>query len=304
LSSGGGGHGRAASPDGLVDAPRAVAAWAAGGELRTLAGRRVFVRARAGAGTPLLLLHGFPTSSFDFHALWELLGDRALATLDLPGFGLSEKPPVANSLLRQADVVEAALADLGIGEAALIAHDMGTSVATELLARALDGRATFTMRGALLFNGSIVIERASLTAGQRLLRSPLGPLAARLTSGPAFRRALARTFSPGHPMPSREADAAWWLMHRGRGERHLHRLVHYLGERTRYADRWHGAIRDWPGRLELLWGLQDPVATTAVLGAVRSLRPQAPVHELADLGHYPHLEDPPRVAAIVRELTA
>jgi len=40
-----------------------------------LAGRRVFVRARAGAGTPVLLLHGFPTSSFDFHALWELLGD-------------------------------------------------------------------------------------------------------------------------------------------------------------------------------------------------------------------------------------
>jgi len=187
---------------------------------------------------------------------------------------------------------------------ALVAHDMGTSVATELLARALDGRATFTTRGVLLFNGSIVIERASLTTGQRLLRSPLGPLAARLTSGPSFRRALARTFSPGHPMPPQEADAAWWLMHRGRGERHLHRLVHYLGERTRYADRWHGAIRDWRGRLELLWGLQDPVATTAVLGAVRSLRPHAPVHELADLGHYPHVEDPPRVAVIVRGLAA
>jgi pimeloyl-ACP methyl ester carboxylesterase len=287
-----------------VGAPQAVAAWAAGGELRTLAGRRVFVRSRAGTGTPLLLLHGFPTSSFDFHVLWELLGDRSLVTLDLPGFGLSEKPPVPNSLLRQADVVETALSDLGIGEAALVAHDMGTSVATELLARALDGRATFTTRGALLFNGSIVIERASLTVGQRLLRSPLGPLAARLTSGRSFRRALARTFSPGHPMAPQEADAAWWLMHRDRGERHLHRLVHYLGERTRYADRWHGAIRDWRGHLELLWGLQDPVATTAVLGAVQSLRPQAPVHELADLGHYPQVEDPPRVAAIVRGLGA
>jgi len=53
----------------------------------------------------VLLLHGFPTSSFDFHALWELLGDRALVTLDLPGFGLSDKPPVANSLLRQAGAV-------------------------------------------------------------------------------------------------------------------------------------------------------------------------------------------------------
>ena len=40
-------------------------------------------------------------------------------------------------------------------------------------------------------------------------------------------------------------------------------------------------------------GLEDPVATVEVLKAVRELRPQAPVHELPGLGHYPQVEDPP-----------
>jgi hypothetical protein len=59
---------------------------------------------------------------------------------------------------------------------------MGTSVATEVLARDLDGRLPFRLAGGLLFNGSMVIEAASLTLGQKVLRSRLGPVAARLSN--------------------------------------------------------------------------------------------------------------------------
>jgi len=40
----------------------------------------------------------------------------------------------------------------------------------------------------------------------------------------------------------------------------------------------------------------DPVATANVLTAVLELRPQAPMTRFADLGHYPQIEDPARVA--------
>lgn len=43
---------------------------------------------------------------------------------------------------------------------------MGDSVATELMARDIDGRLTFMLNGALLTNGSVIIEKASLTAVQ------------------------------------------------------------------------------------------------------------------------------------------
>jgi hypothetical protein len=40
----------------------------------------------------------------------------------------------------------------------------------------------------------------------------------------------------------------------------------------------------------------DPVATEAVLEAVLALRPEVPLTRFEDLGHYPQIEDPKRVA--------
>ena len=83
------------------------------------------------------------------------------------------------------------------------------------------------------------------------------------------------------------------------GNRILDRLTFYLHERATYADRWHGALRDWPGRLELSWADRDPVCTEAVLQAVLALRPSAPLTRLPGLGHYPQLEDPATANAVI-----
>ncbi len=72
-----------------------------------------------------------------------------------------------------------------------------------------------------------------------------------------------------------------------------------MEERERHADRWHGAFADWPRPLELAWGMRDPVAVPAVLDGLRELRPQAPGTELPDVGHYPQIEVPDRLAALI-----
>ena len=76
------------------------------------------------------------------------------------------------------------------------------------------------------------------------------------------------------------------------GNRIADKLIGYTFERARHAERWHGAVRDWPKPLSFIWGLKDPVATTHVLDGLRELRPGAPVLELPDLAHYPQIEDP------------
>lgn len=278
--------------------------WAATGRHEQVLGRSIWVRADGAGGDPaVLLLHGFPSSSFDFRHLLPLLGGHATLTFDFLGFGLSEKPrDHTYSLMWQADLADELVARHLAGRPIfLVAHDMGTSVATELLARDLERRLGFELAGVLLFNGSIVLERASLTAIQRLLRSPAGALVSRLASERVFRRQFGRLFSGAHPLTDAEAEAQWSLIRRGGGRSLGHRLIHYLDERERHAERWHGAIRNWPGPLSFAWGLEDPVATVAVLDALRELRPHAPVTELPGLGHYPQLEDPERVAAAVRE---
>jgi len=273
--------------------PARVEEWGRRGHRESFRGHGVHCFHQPGEGPLLLLLHGFPTCSYDWRALIDLEPGRAILAFDFLGFGLSAKPADHDyTLAWQADLTEELVRRHGGGAVYLVAHDMGTSVATELLARDIEGELDMDLVGALLFDGSVIIERASLTLGQRLLRSRFGSLFARLSSGAFFRQQLGSVFAEAHPMSPEEAADQWALMRFHEGNRIAHKLISYTFERVRHAERWHGAVRDWPGSLSLAWGLQDPVANTSVLEGLRELRPSAPVHELPDLAHYPQIEDP------------
>lgn len=268
-----------------------------------LGSHEVFVLRRTGGnpGPTIVLLHGFPSSSYDWRTLLRqpAFDGRDVLALDFLGFGLSDKPPGPYSLFMQADLVVELVRSRTEGPVFIVAHDMGTSVASELFARELEGRAEIEIAGAVLFNGSMLLHLAKPTLGQRLLRGPAGPLAARLSGEWFFRRQFGSIFSPTHPLSSEEAADQWSLLtHRG-GHRRTHELIAYMDERVRHAERWHGAIRDWPGSLSLLWGMRDPVARVEVLRGLQALRPGVPVTELPDLGHYPQIEDPGQVAAVL-----
>ena len=78
---------------------------------------------------PVLVLHGFPSCSFDWrHVLERMRSERRVVLVDFIGFGLSDKPDLRYSLRGQADVVEAVAGHLGLDRVALVTHDMGDSV--------------------------------------------------------------------------------------------------------------------------------------------------------------------------------
>jgi pimeloyl-ACP methyl ester carboxylesterase len=278
--------------------PASVAEWRDGGHWVTTSAGHIFVRSADGDGPTVLLLHGYPSSSYDYREVVPHLAGRAWVTMDFLGFGLSDKPrPHTYSLLEQADLVQTVVAETTKGPVVLLAHDMGTSVTTELLARDLHGRLPFDLQRVVLTNGSVILKRASLRPSQKILRSRFGPVFARLVSRNGFARGFGRLFTPDHPLSKEEADAQWALLSYNDGHRIPHLLISYLDERERYAQRWHGAVRDWPKPLGFLWALKDPVATTNVLDGLRELRPAAPVIEMPDLGHYPQVEDPDTFSA-------
>ncbi len=274
--------------------------WRREGAIEEVLGRKLFVRRRGGGeGTLLLFLHGFPSSSYDWRPLFELRppGEATLC-FDFLGFGLSEKPRDHQyTLAWQAEAAEELVRRSGAERVFVVGHDMGTSVATELMARDLRGELGFAMSGALLFNGSMLLHLAKPTPGQKLLRSRLGPVFARLTSERSFRAQFARIFSPAHPLTAEEAADQWSLLVHGGGQRIAHLTINYMAERERFTERWHGALRDWPGPLSLAWGMHDPVARTAVLDGLRELRPGVETIELPDAGHYPQIEQPELISA-------
>jgi pimeloyl-ACP methyl ester carboxylesterase len=280
-----------------------VERWRSRGERVAFRGHQIHVLHRPGDGVPLLLLHGFPSSSYDWRTLLDELPGRDVLAFDFLGFGLSDKPRDHDySLVWQADLAE----DLALRYAgaesprlAVVAHDIGTSVATELMARQIRGENRIDIASIAMLNGSIVQSRAHPTTAQRLLLSPAGPVAALLTSERFFRRQFGSLFSAGHPLTDEEAADQWSLLRRHGGRRIAHKLVRYMRERDRLAGRWHGAFADWPGDLSLVWGMADPVAHPGMLDALLELRPDAPVTRLEGIGHYPQIEAPERVAALV-----
>ncbi len=283
-----------------------VEAWRDRGSEVEFRDRRIHVYEHDGDGPLLVLLHGFPSSSYDWKLLLEREADRAVLAPDFLGFGLSEKPRDHSYTLHwQADMVEEMVRRRdGMREVFFLAHDMGTSVANELMARDIEGALEMDLRGGLLLNGSMVQDAASPTLGQRILRSAVGPLFSRLSSERFFRQQFGSIFSPDHPLTPDEAEDQWELICAGGGRTLNHKTIAYMEERFKHADRWHGALRDWEKPLSLAWGMIDPVATEAVLDAVIALRPSAPVTRFEDLGHYPQIEDPDRVAAALQAALA
>src|SRR5215208_3269534 len=265
-------------------------------------GHRIHLFRRDGAGAILLLLHGVPSSSYDWRLLLDQETEHAVLAPDFLGFGLSEKPRDHTYTLHwQADLVEELVRGQGDDTPVfLLAHDMGTSVATELMVRDIEGGLEMNLTGALLLNGSMVQGAASPTLGQRLLRSSVGPLFSRLSSERFFRQQFGSIFAPGHPLTDEEAEDQWALICAGGGRTLNHKTIAYMDERFRHAERWQGAIRDFSKPVSIAWGMLDPVATERVLDAVLALRPSAPLTRFEDLGHYPQIEDPERVAGAMQ----
>ena len=283
-------------------------AWSRRGRLRSLAGHDVFtldVPAREGeSGAPLLVLHGFPSSSFDFATVLDALSrDRRVLLVDMVGYGYSAKPDLAYTLALQADVAMAFVAAAGVTELALLSHDMGDTVGGELLARHAEGGWPVEIVQRVVTNGSIYIEMAHLTAGQQLLLSlPDELIDPALAPGrDALIASLVATFSEGtdrDAVADHVAAQVEMILHDD-GNRVLARLIRYIEERRAAQDRFTGAIESHPSPLAVVWGADDPIAVHDMAVRLTTARPDAPLVTLDGVGHYPMVEAPERFAGAV-----
>jgi pimeloyl-ACP methyl ester carboxylesterase len=278
--------------------------WEERGRYIRVDGRPIFVW-ELGEGPPLLVLHGFPASSYDWRLFAALTTGRRVVAIDFAGFGLSDKSGTGDySLFTQTDIVEAVARECDIESCDLIAHDMGDSVAAELLARHSESGGPLRIDRAVLTNGSIFIDMAQLTSGQRLfLRLP--PRRLRIAP-PArlFRRQLRSLFSKEHPVADDELEMMEELLRHGGGIHVVPLTIRYIEERRQHSRRWVDALVNFDGPLALMWGAQDPVAVVSMVDRLMSLRPDVKAIVWEDVGHWPPLEVPDRLAAEVQAFLA
>ncbi|MBA1202546.1 alpha/beta hydrolase [Pseudomonas capeferrum] len=250
----------------------------------------------AGQGEPLLLLHGFPTASWDWHYLWGPLAQHyRVIACDMLGFGDSAKPLNHDySLLEQADLQQALLAHLNIAQPVhMLAHDYGGSVAQELLARHHEGRAE--VASCVFLNSGLFPETNQPLLIQKLLLSPLGWLVGRTFGRDDLVRNVSQIYGPcTHPSES-ALDDYWSLMVSNRGTRILHKLITYLPERRVHRERWVGALQREGVPLRFINGVVDPISGARMVERYRQIVPDPDTVQLPGIGHYPHTEAPVQV---------
>ena len=274
--------------------------WRAGGREIRHRGHAIFVRSAGDPdAVPLLLIHGFPTASWDWEPLWPDLAARyRVYALDLIGFGFSAKPAdYEYSLIDQADLCESFLVAEGVRSCHVLAHDYGDSVAQELLARAREPGARPRLLSVAFLNGGLFPETHRPAFIQRLLLSPAGSVVARLTSRAALARNMRRIFGPETQPDDALLDAFWQLIRANDGQRVMHRLIRYMDERRAHRSRWVGALQRGGVPLKLVDGGFDPVSGAHMVARYRELVPNADVTVLERIGHYPQVEAPPAVLA-------
>lgn len=273
--------------------------WRAQGQGFTFKGHAIrYWVAGAVDAEPLLLIHGFPTASWDWHRLWQALAQKyRVVACDMLGFGYSAKPRGhAYSLLEQADLQQALLAQLDIsGPVHVLAHDYGDSVAQELLARHHEGR--IQLASCVFLNGGLFPETHRPVLMQKLLLSPLGPLLGKLFSRGKLKTNLTKVFGPHTPPSEAELDAFWSLICHNDGPAVMHRLIRYMPERRQQRERWVAAMQKGGVPLRVIDGARDPISGAHMVARYRELIANADTVLLEQIGHYPQIEAPAEVLA-------
>jgi pimeloyl-ACP methyl ester carboxylesterase len=275
--------------------------WIAGGARRPVrlvgGAHEIFVRT-AGAGEWCTLLHGFPTSSFDWHHVWDALAaHRRLLAFDFLGFGDSDKPADHDyTLHEQADLTEALWHAHGVRRTGLVVHDYAVSVAQELLARLAEGRLGVEVPFVVFLNGGLYPELHRPQPIQLMLLDPVqGPQVGKLANEDGFGRGLSRTFGPAHQPTADELRELWRSVSRRDGQRIGHRLIQYIRDRERHGARWVRALETTAVPRHFLWGDLDPVSGAHMADRIVERLPGADMVRFPDVGHWPQLEAPEAV---------
>lgn len=261
----------------------------------------LFVR-EAGAGEPVVLLHGFPQTGECWRGVSRRLAKRFRVIVpDLPGFGRSGPPPRYEAEA-VAGVLATFLDEVDASPATIVGHDWGGSLAFALALahpqrvsnlvvtnapfRKLDLRRGFHF---LAFNIPLVPELAFRLAGDRLVTFMLRAGAARKE---VFDEEATRPYREAYADPANVRSALAYY-------RTITRKI--IARRVR-PDRRSSPPRT-PRRIEaptlLVWGMRDPVLPESILAGIERDIPQARAVRLPDCGHFVPEECPGEMAGAI-----
>ncbi|HEY8546481.1 MAG TPA: alpha/beta hydrolase [Acidimicrobiales bacterium] len=271
----------------------------------THAGVEIAYQAR-GAGRALLFLHnGGASSTIWRHQTAALSATYRTVAVDLPGFGRSPRPAGGIDLRGQVELLGALVDDLDLAPVLLVGNCMGSNIAAGIAQARRD-----QVAGLVLVNP---LTAATFSAGWL---GPLHTMARRAPRSTRTLRRLSRKVTP--PGLAARAALRFQLGRRGRAlglqrdpellaanrrRDQLPALVDVLDDMGAYGGL-DGGLQDAAPPVCTIWGADNRVLSpTAGRALDERLAPER-AEELAGCGHFPMLEDPDAVTAIIADFAA
>ena len=263
--------------------------WHEQGDTFSFDGHEIFYLTQGDKQKPaLVLIHGFPTCSWDWAKIFPALSEHFyLITLDMLGFGFSDKPKQDYSIFQQADIFDALLKQLDIKQYYLLAHDYGDTVAQELLAR---HHQSGQVCAVVFANGGLFPETHHPVLLQKLLLSPVGFILSKLVRYEKFKKNFDHICAK--KLSEDELRGFWQMLEHKGGVLIMHKLIAYMTERKQNRERWVGVMQQTQVPMLLIDGLLDPISGAHMVERYEQLIPNPQVIKLADTGHYPQVESP------------
>ena len=275
--------------------------WTSSTEDNNAAKVNIFYRTWGDESKPkLVLIHGFPNSSFDYYKMIPYLEDEYhIAALDFPGSGFSDKPLDSYNymLAENAEIVDHFVREVvGFEDFALFTHDRGVSIGLAFLGNYLDNPSPgYTVNYHFLSNSGMFLPLANLVPFQLSL----------LDADAGERMIQARSAQPRRTEGEPESLAFSDIFAFNQGNISLLYVGRYLLERQVNETRWLENLLRSPVPVAYLWGLTDNVNPIRIPNHVwdtylNDREVESSFWILPTAGHYPQRDNPEEVAKIVR----
>lgn len=267
----------------------------------------------------IVLLHGFPSSSYDYLSIWkqfmekstdinqEKVKTNSILALDYLGYGFSDKPQDYDySIFDMADMVEKLILHLNIESIVIVAHDISDTVAQEMLRRDNSKKQNhYKIEKCVLLNGGIMTSIYKPVFSQYLMRNKY--IAPVVTSRYTFRFVIFKNFFSmlfgEFKQPNKTEMYDFYLnIKYNHGNEILPLTVGYMKEREEYGDIWYDALNETALPVLFIYGPADPINPRDTFPKkLRIELPRVKLIVLSDLvGHYPHFEDPFTVFQLIK----
>lgn len=248
-----------------------------------------------GEGQPLLFLHGNPTWSFLYRGIVIRLRKRyRCIALDLPGFGLSERPPTYDyTPAAHSEVVRALVRHLDLSDLTIMGQDWGGPIGLRVAADEI------SRLRALVMGNTWFWPLDSWQGKAYAYVMSMAPVQSRIVNRNLFVERL-MPMAVKHPLSEEVLDHYREAL---RTPNHRMGAAEFPIQLTA-ASRWFGRLEDdvrtTLGRVPILlpWGIHDPIFTRPFLDRFRTVFDNAQVQRL-DAKHYIQEDAPKEISTAI-----